>query len=211
MNHVVLLGDSVFDNGAYVGGGPDVASQLQQRLPRDWEAILRAVDGSVARNVVSQANELACEDAYLIVSAGGNDALGAAGILHEGARSVAEVLMKLADLQDEFQRDYRMMLKAVLKHRRPTALCTIYYPRFADAQLQRMAVTALSVFNDCIMREAFMGGLPLIDLRLVCDEDEDYANPIEPSVSGGAKIASAIARLVSEHDFKRGRTEVFVK
>ena len=33
MGHVVLLGDSVFDNGAYVGRGePDVARQLSGRL-----------------------------------------------------------------------------------------------------------------------------------------------------------------------------------
>jgi hypothetical protein len=35
--------------------------------------------------------------------------------------------------------------------------------------------------------------LTLIDLRLVCDEDTDFANPIEPSVHGGAKIARVIA------------------
>jgi hypothetical protein len=29
----------------------------------------------------------------------------------------------------------------------------------------------------------------------VCDADADYANPIEPSVRGGAKIAAVIARL----------------
>jgi hypothetical protein len=33
---------------------------------------------------------------------------------------------------------------------------------------------------------------------------------IEPSVAGGAKIARVIATLMCEHDFGRGRTEVFV-
>jgi hypothetical protein len=71
-------------------------------------------------------------------------------------------------------------------------------------------VAALSTFNDVITRAAFEAGLPLLDLRLICDEDSDYANPIEPSEAGGAKIARAIVRLVSEHDFRRGRTQVFV-
>ncbi|MDP8949728.1 MAG: SGNH/GDSL hydrolase family protein, partial [Actinomycetota bacterium] len=31
MNHVVLLGDSIFDNAAYVGGAPDVVRQVRQR------------------------------------------------------------------------------------------------------------------------------------------------------------------------------------
>ena len=52
-------------------------------------------------------------------------------------------------------------------------------------------------------------GLPLVDLRLICDRDEDYANPIEPSARGGDKIAAAVARLVAEHDFARRRSEVF--
>jgi len=103
------------------------------------------------------------------------------------------------------------MLDGVLRVRRPTAVCTIYEPCFPDARLQRLGVTALSLFNDCITREAFARGLPLLDLRLICDRDEDYANPIEPSVKGGDKIAAGIVRAVREGDFSKVRTEVFVK
>jgi hypothetical protein len=55
----------------------------------------------------------------------------------------------------------------------------------------------LALFNDRITRAAFSRGLPLIDLRLICNEEGDYANPIEPSVQGGAKIAAAITTLVT--------------
>ncbi len=58
-------------------------------------------------------------------------------------------------------------------------------------------------------REAFARGLPLIDLRLVCDEDADFANPIEPSARGGGKIAAEIARLLAEHPFERRRSAVY--
>jgi hypothetical protein len=34
----------------------------------------------------------------------------------------------------------------------------------------------------------------VVDLRLVCGEPADYANPIEPSGRGGLKIARAVAR-----------------
>ena len=33
MKHVVLLGDSVFDNSAYVPNEPDVIEQLKRKLP----------------------------------------------------------------------------------------------------------------------------------------------------------------------------------
>ncbi len=95
------------------------------------------------------------------------------------------------------------------RERCPPAVCTIYDPRFADPTRQRLAVAGLALFNDTITRAAFSHGLPLIDLRLVCNEDADFANPIEPSVQGGGKIAAEIARLVSEHDFARRRPEVF--
>ena len=100
------------------------------------------------------------------------------------------------------------MLKEVLARGLPTAICTVYYPRFPEAALQKMAVTALAAFNDCIIRAAFARGLPLLDLRLICNEEGDYANPLEPSARGGEKIARAIAELV-EHGFAGSRTEVF--
>lgn len=52
---------------------------------------------------------------------------------------------------------------------------------------------ALTPFNDVILRVAFEFGLGVIDLRAICTEAADYANPIEPSGLGGAKIAKAIA------------------
>ncbi len=210
MNHVVLLGDSVFDNGAYVRAGePDVVRQLERHLPGGWRASLRAVDGSVVRGVERQLNGVPEDASHLVVSSGGNDALGWASILSEHANSVAEVLTRLARVGDDFERDYRQMLKGLLARRLPCAVCTIYYPQFPEAELQRLSVAALTVFNDVITRQAFAHGLPLIDLRLVCNEASDYANPIEPSARGGEKIAATIARLVREHDFTRRRTEVF--
>jgi hypothetical protein len=33
MAHIVLLGDSIFDNAAYVGNRPDVIQQLRTKIP----------------------------------------------------------------------------------------------------------------------------------------------------------------------------------
>ncbi|WP_287076407.1 hypothetical protein [Mesorhizobium sp.] len=53
-NKVVLLGDSVFDNRAYVAGGTDVLAHLARQLPTEWSAELLAVDGSVMADVRQQ-------------------------------------------------------------------------------------------------------------------------------------------------------------
>ena len=210
MNHLVLLGDSVFDNAAYVYGGIDVIRHLHSQIPSGWQATLRAVDGSITQSVYRQTLDLPHDSSHLIVSVGGNDALQRAGLLEAKAQSVAEALNLLADAGEEFEYHYSRMLDAVLALKMPTAVCTIYYPRFPEPVIQRLTMTALSVFNDVIIREAVRAGIPLLDLRLTCDRDEDYANPIEPSEEGGRKIAGAMVRLISEHRFENGRTEVFI-
>jgi hypothetical protein len=209
--HVVLLGDSVFDNGAYVGGGPDVGQQLQTRLPSGWRGTLAAVDGATVTGVARQLQHVPRDASHLVISVGGNDALGQARILEEGARSVAEALIRVAEAAAGFERNYRGMLDEVLRLQIPTSVCTIYYPRFPDHRMQAASVAGLAFFNDCILREAFIRGLAVIDLRLVCNHDADYANPIEPSVIGGEKIAGAITRLVQEHDPGTRRSAVFVR
>lgn len=210
MNHIVLLGDSVFDNKAYIDGGLDVIAHIRRQMPAGWKASLRAVDGSVVENVRKQAIDLPDDMTHLVISAGGNDAILNADILRQNVTSSAEVLDKLADIADEFERRYREMLQSVLSLKKPTAVCTIYYPRIPEPFTQKIAVAALATFNDVIIRQAFLAGVPLIDLRLVCDEDSDYANEIEPSEKGGGKIANAIVRLVGEHNFESRRTEVFI-
>lgn len=209
MSHVVLLGDSIFDNAAYVAGGPDVVEQLRERLPAGSQATLCAVDGAVTRDVPRQLECISSEATHLVVSVGGNDALGHSGVLDQGARSVAEAVWRLADIREEFGRNYGSMLEQVLRLGLPVAVCTIYDGRFPDPRQQRLGVTALTIFNDAITRHAFRRGLDLIDLRLIFDTDRDYANPIEPSVQGGAKIAAAIANMVAEQDLAPRRSVVF--
>jgi lysophospholipase L1-like esterase len=207
----MLLGDSVFDNAAYVtAGAPDVVRQVRQRLPYGSEATLAALDGSKMKDVRDQLRYLPEDATHLIVSAGGNDALGSSDFLAAPVRSTAEALLGLADIADEFERGYLAMLAEVLARGLPTAICTVYYPRFPEAALQKMAVAALTVFNDCIIRAAFAHSLPLLDLRLICTEEGDYANPIEPSARGGEKIARAIVEAVERGFAAGGRPEVFM-
>ncbi len=193
--HVVLLGDSIFDNAAYVAGGPDVVSQLRARLPQGWSASLLAVDGAVTSDVQRQLAHVPADATHLVVSAGGNDALGASGVLAERVNSVGEAVERLAAARDRFADAYGAMVAALQEAQLPAVLCTIYDANHPEPQ-GRIIRTALTLFNDVITRAAFQRALPLIDLRLTCDRPSDYANPIEPSVSGGDKIAAAIVQAV---------------
>jgi GDSL-like Lipase/Acylhydrolase family len=207
--HVVLLGDSIFDNKRYVGDGPDVIEQLKGDLPAGWTATLNARDGSTATDIALQLERLPADATHLVVSVGGNDALKHKDMLEEKADSVAGVLDRLGKIRGEFQKNYRAMLDGVLAVKLPAAVCTIYEARYKDPDTRRIAATGLAVFNDIITREAFARGLPLIDLRLIIDDDADYANDVEPSSKGGAKIARAIATLLTTDDFTQKRSVVF--
>jgi len=209
--HIVLFGDSILDNAAYVPTGTDVVTQLRMRLPQGGRATLAAVDGSVASAVRLQLRGAPEDATHIVVSAGGNDALHSVHLLDESAGSVAEALGRLAVVREQFIEDYRALLDAVVARGLPAAVCTIYDARFPDMTERRIASVGLTIFNECITREASARGLALIDLRLVCRTDQDLATPIEPSVIGGAKIADAIAAFASNYDWRKGRSEVFTK
>lgn len=211
MAHVVLLGDSIFDNKSYVGaGGKDVVAHLRETIPNDWQATLKAVDGSLIENVSRQLSSMPETATHLVVSVGGNNAIMNADVLQMRVDSSAQFLNELANRGEIFERQYREMLKTVSAKNLPIAVCTIYFPKFPDPQIQRIAVAALATFNDAIIRQAIRNGLPLLDLRFICSEKSDYANAIEPSDAGGKKIAQKIYELIEQHDFSRRRTEVFV-
>ena len=196
MPHVVLLGDSIFDNGAYTRGGPDVITQLRGVLPEGWRSTLGAIDGATTEDFGPQISALPPDATHIVVSIGGNDALGHIDLLGRPARSSAEVLAAFAAAAESFERRYRRAVAGVIGRGVPVTLCTIYNGNFPEVGFQRLASTALTVFNDAILRIAFEHALTVIDLRLVFDEPDDYANPIEPSSHGGAKIAKSIVRAL---------------
>jgi hypothetical protein len=196
--HIVLLGDSIFDNGRYVFGEPNVIAQVRKLVPAGWKATLLAVDGSMTDDVPGQVRHVPGEASHLVLSVGGNDALMSADILRARAESVAHALGALQDVSRKFEEKYRRAVDACTQLRLPLTICTIYNGCFPDPEYQRQISTALMVFNDVILRVGIEFGLTMIDLRLVCSSAEDYANSIEPSSIGGAKIAESIVGLVSE-------------
>ena len=223
--HIVLCGDSIIDNGSYVNQGElDVAGQVQEELP-DSKVTLLAVDGKVTESIEDQMNNLPKDATHIFISIGGNDGYNRMDVFDESANTIGDAMGPLYEMRNEFEIDYNKMLKNVLSYGVPTTLCSIYYPRFEKSDndvirnylggknnqvpIKKMAMVGLSVYNDIITKEAFQAGLPLIDLRVLCNDDKDFANPIEPSAIGGKKIAVAIKEVVSVHDFSKNVSVVY--
>ena len=90
----------------------------------------------------------------------------------------------------------------------PNSLC-LRHSTVADSYDTR-AETVITLFcNDIIFQEAAKAGVPVMDLRLIFNEDSDYANPIEPSAAGGLKMAKIIKEIVYNHDFSLKNTVIF--
>jgi GDSL-like lipase/acylhydrolase family protein len=193
--HIVLLGDSIFDNGSYTRGEPDVVGHLASVIPWTWRATLLAVDGATTSDVAPQLDRVPDDATHLVLSVGGNDALRNSDLLEARACSSSEVLLMFAARLDLFEQAYRRVIGRVMSFGRDVTICTVYNGAL-DPDLARPARVALMTFNDVILRVAFAHRATVIDLRSICVERSDYANPIEPSGLGGWKIATAIARAV---------------
>jgi len=208
MNHAVLLGDSIFDNAAYVPGELPVIEQLRKNLPDGWKATLFAVDGDVTAGVQHQIRRLPDDATHLVVSCGGNDAPGYASIIDQPAGSVAEALEHFTAIRASFQQTYRQMLESVMDFKKHLAVCTVYdcVPGY-----EGISMTALAMFNEVILREAFIAKIPVIDLRLICSEPSDYSeiSSIEPSAAGGDKIVQAIVRMLTTHRFENKQSIIY--
>ena len=205
---VALLGDSILDNGAYTSGGPDVISQLRSLLPRSWRASLLAVDGSMIADLADQLLPLPPDVSHLVIAIGGNDVLASMQLMGSPAKSVAEALLKVGERAGRFERAYRTMIDRVRRLGRSTTVCTIYNGNLSpdEAAVARVGLTA---FNDVILRVAFESRFQVIDLRLVCTEPADYANPIEPSSTGGEKIARGIIASLGLREDPLEHSQVF--
>ena len=191
-DHIALLGDSIFDNAAYTDGLPDVVTHLRRLVPSPTQVTLLAIDGSTTKDVRRQLAELPTDVGRAAISMGGNDAILEADALDLPIDSTKEALAVFGGRSAAFEDSYRTTLAMVLERVPRSAVCTIYDPRLPGDEAL-LSKVALAFVNDVILRVAFEFRLPVIDLRLAIVNPEDYANALEPSSRGAAKIASAIA------------------
>lgn len=208
MNHIVLFGDSIFDNGSYVDGGPSVIEQVINQLPDDWQATLLAVDGDTTVETHQQFLRLPKDATHVVLSVGGNDALGCISALEASATSVRQALVALNRIKCDFENNYKALHSALAAMGIPLMVCTIYN---SVPGLPSELRTALGMFNDVIIAEAAARRLPVLDLRLICTDPGDYSeqSPIEPSPQGGAKLALSLVGAVIRHDFLSGGCRIY--
>jgi len=101
-NHIVLCGDSIFDNGSYVRGEPDVAEQVREQLP-DSKVTLLAIDGNETKDVKDQLNNLPDDATHIFISIGGNDGINRMDVFDQGVKTIGDAMSPLYKMRHKFE------------------------------------------------------------------------------------------------------------
>ncbi len=206
--HIVLIGDSIFDNAEYVDQGDSVIEQLQMNISKDCKATLIAIDGDITSDVYAQLALLPVDTTHAFLSIGGNDALRIVNVLLLPTSTVGEAMEIFTEIRLEFQNRYRELISQIKQKVDQLIICTIHDN---VPGIESRALTALALFNEIILKEAISKGASIIDLRLLCHEKEDYSpiSPIEPSKQGSRKIVEQIVKITNEHDFRHPSSVIY--
>jgi hypothetical protein len=180
-----------------------VGHQLRECLPDHWGLDVLAEDGATTTDIERQLDGMPKGATHLLLSVGGNDALLRADILASPVDSSQEAFQLLCEAAQAFGSNYKRVLRQCLRFDLPMAICTIYEGSFDNQSVRQTTSAALTAFNDVIYRAAVEKKLPVLELRAVCNQAQDFVRSIEPSAVGGMKIAKTVARAAVT-DFRSG-------
>jgi hypothetical protein len=146
---------------------------------------------------------------HAIIFIEGNHAIEQSGLLHNRPDAYGQTLEQLSLTADEFERTLKQLIHVAQAARLVIMVCTMFTPSYKNPVRQRTACAALAVFNDRVTKRAAEVRVSLIDLRLICNEPEDYEKLVQLSQSGLQRAANVIRFAMFELDAGTRRSEVF--
>ena len=203
IRHLVLLGDAL-ENLAL---GLDPAEDVLVPRPRNPWKLTVLEPPQVLERGWSRAIPL--DATHIGICLDGGWAIEASGLLQGEAKSIRSALKALALAADQFEEIFARLIAAALEASLPTVVCTLVPSRHQEASRRRVAATALAIFNDRILRQAFWAKLSIVELRLICDEESDYASETLLSRAGVRKVANVGRAALYEVSREPGRTRVY--
>jgi hypothetical protein len=205
--HVVLLGDALLDAYSSIDKTPGKFEDALLPGTRDQWKISVVSAAEVERAGSSQV--LPGDATHAIIFIEGNYAIERSGLLDSRPSACGQTLEQLSLAADEFERTLAQLIHVAKAARLVIMVCTMFQPCYRDPVRQRTACAALAVFNDRVIKRAAEARVSLIDLRLICNEPEDYDQPTRLSQSGLQKAANVIRFAMFELDAGARRSEVF--
>jgi hypothetical protein len=184
IRHLVLLGDAL--QNIDLGQG-EIESALVPRPRNPWKLTVLQAPQILRRQTV---RAIPADASHIGICVDGGWAIETSGLLQGGAQSIREALDVLASAADEFDNILLRLIAAATETGLPTIVCTLVPAHYLEPSQERVAAAALAIFNDRILRRAFAARLSIVELRLVCDEDSDYASETLLSHAGVRKVAN---------------------
>ncbi len=203
IRHLVLLGDAL--QNIDLGKG-QAESALVPRPRNPWKLTVLQPPEVLRQGRV---RAIPAEVSHIVICVDGGWAIDTSGLLQGDAQSVRGTLGELATAADEFEGIFARLIAAAKETGLPTIVCTLVPARYVDPVQERAAATALAIFNDRVLRRAFAAELSIVELRLVCDEDSDYASETLLSRTGVRKVANVARSALYDVSRNPGRTRVY--
>jgi len=203
IRYLVLLGDAL--QNIDLGKG-QAESTLVPRPRNPWKlTVLQPPE--VLRP--SRVRAIPAEVTHIVICVDGGWAIETSGLLQGSAQTIREALYGLASAADEFEKVFVRLIAAATEAGVPTIVCTLVPARYVDPVQERAAAAALAIFNDRILRRAIAAQLSIVELRLICDEDNDYASETLLSHAGVRKVANVARSALYDISRNPGRTRVY--
>ena len=203
IRHLVLLGDAL--QNIDLGKG-QAESALVPRPRNPWKLTVLQPPEVLRQGRV---RAIPAEVTHIVICVDGGWAIETSGLLQGSARTIREALDGLASAADEFEKVFVRLIAAATEAGVPTIVCTLVPARYVDPVQERAAATALAIFNDRLLRRAVAARLSVVELRLVCDEDNDYASETLLSHAGVRKVANVVRSALYDISRNPGRTRVY--
>ncbi len=203
IRHLVLLGDAL-QNIDLGKGQAETALVPQPRNP--WKLTVLQPPEVLRQGRV---RAIPAGVTHIAICVDGGWAIETSGLLQGSARTIREALDTLAGAADEFENMFTRLIAAATEAGVPTIVCTLVPARYVELSQQRVAATALAIFNDRLLRRAVAARLSVVELRLVCDEDGDFASETLLSRTGVRKVANVARSALYDISRNPGRTRVY--
>lgn len=182
-HNIVLIGDSMLNNSAYVLSGQSIPDLISKDLEKTTGTTLYnfAKDGATINDCYSQLDKISTDlnnsNTSIFISVGGNN------ILNSRTKMESTAIINLFD-------QYIELIKSI-KTRVPNSeliALNLYYPVRSH---YKSYYNAIEQWNKLLEDNTFLGYKLIQTNKLLVIED-DFTYDIEPSFKGGKKIVRAI-------------------
>ncbi len=180
-DNIILIGDSVLNNSNYVSAGNSVYDILKTKTPNVFNY---SKDDSTISDCYEQLDKIPLElnnqNAYVFISAGGNN------ILNARNKMTDENITTLFNEYIEFIKSVKTRLSNAKIY-----ICNLYLPTNPRFQIYKPSIVQ---WNKLISKNSSNIGemYNVIDLNSLLNTSEDFVYDIEPSEMGSKKIANII-------------------